>query len=160
MASVPWRNKQKESGGEETSTLAALRAEMDRLFDAYVREPFQGLEWPLGEKKWSPAVDVAEDEQEVTVRAEVPGMDPEDLDATVSGNQLVLSGVKREWMERKGKDFSQSEIRYGSFRRILALPQAVDTSQVEAACAHGVLTVRLRKSPAAAARRIEVKTRP
>jgi len=93
------------------------------------------------------------------VRAEIPGIDPADVEVTVSGNQLVISGEKKESAERGGKDFHVSESRYGSFRRIVPLPGAVDATQVDAHCADGVLTVNLKKSQTAAAKRIDVKVK-
>ena len=158
MALIPWRNKQRERGTSESSPLATLRGEIDRLFDSFVREPFGGFEWPFGsERGWSPTVDIAEDEKEFTVRAEVPGLQPEDLDVTVSGSQLILAGEKKESSEKQEKDFYHTESRFGSFRRSIPLPQAVDPANVEAEYANGVLVIHLKKSPAAAAKRIDVK---
>lgn len=161
MAQLPWRGKQREreGGRGETSPLAALRGEMDRLFDQYLREPLGAMEWPFGGRGWSPAVDVAESDQEVTVRVEIPGIDPKDLDVSITGNQLVLAGEKKETAEHEGKDVHISETRYGSFRRTVPLPADVDAENVEAACANGVLTIRLKKIQAAPPRRIEVKTK-
>jgi HSP20 family protein len=160
MNLVPWRNKQRDSRHGEESPLVPLRGEMDRLFDSFVREPFGALEWPLwGSDKWSPAVDVAESDKELTVRAELPGIDPKDLDVSITGNQLVLSGEKKESSERKEKDFYHSETRYGSFRRTVPLPDGVDTENVDAEYANGVLTLRLKKTAPAATKRIEVKTK-
>ena len=69
---------------------------MDRLFDSFLREPLAAMDWPFKERAWAPSVDVAETDREVIVRAEVPGIDPKDLDVTISGNQLILSGEKKE----------------------------------------------------------------
>lgn len=160
MNLIPWRNKPQVREGGELSPVAALRNEMDRLFDSFFREPFGALDWPLwGQDKWSPAIDVAENDQELTVRAELPGIDPKELDVTVAGNQLVLSGEKKESSEHEGKDFYRSETRYGSFRRSVPLPEGVDTENVDAQYANGVLTLRLKKIAPAAAKRIEVKTK-
>jgi HSP20 family protein len=160
MGLIPWREKQREGGAAETSPLAALRGEIDRLFDSFVREPFGRVEWPFGgERGWSPAIDVAEDDEEFTVRAEVPGLAPEDLDVTVSANSLVLAGEKKESTEKEGKDFYHTESRYGSFHRSIPLPQTVDPEKVEAEYSNGVLEVRLKKSPSAVAKRIEVNVK-
>jgi len=159
MNLIPWRNKQPEGRSSETSPLMALRSEMDRLFDSFFREPFQSLDWTSwGTENWSPAIDVAESDKELTVRAELPGIDPKDLDVTLSGNQLVLSGEKREETERKEKNFFLSETRYGSFRRTVTLPEGIDAEHVDAQYANGVLTLRLPKTAPAEVRRIEVKT--
>jgi HSP20 family protein len=160
MALVPWRSKTRGPGPAETSPLATLRGEIDRLFDAFVREPLGGLDWPFGsERGWAPAVDIAEDEKEVTVRAEIPGLDPADLEVSISGNHLVLAGEKRESTEKKGKDFYHSESRFGAFHRSIPLPAAVDAESVEAEYANGVLVIRLKKSPSAPVKRIDVKAK-
>ena len=160
MNLIPWRNKPLESGRGELSPLMGLRNEMDRLFESFFREPFAALDWPLwGTGKWSPAIDVAESDKELTVRAELPGIDPKDLDVSVTGNQLVLSGEKKESSEHDGKDFYHSETRYGSFRRTIPLPEGIDTENVDAQYANGVLTLHLKKTAPAATKRIEVKTK-
>ena len=160
MNLIPWRNKPLGSGQGELSPLMGLRNEMDRLFESFFREPFAALDWPQwGTEKWSPAVDVAENDKELTVRAELPGMDPKDLDVSVTGNQLVLSGEKKESSEHDGKDFYHSETRYGSFRRTIPLPDGIDAENVDAQYANGVLTLHLKKTAQAATKRIEVKTK-
>lgn len=160
MALIPWRNKIRERGPGETSPLATLRSEIDRLFESFLREPFGGIEWPFGsERGWAPTVDVAEDEKEYTVRAEVPGLDPKDLEVSISGSHLILAGEKKESTERQGKDFYHTESRFGSFHRTIPLPDAVDPESVEAEYANGVLVVHLKKLPSAAAKRIDVKVR-
>ena len=160
MALIPWRNKIRERGPAETSPLATLRGEIDRLFESFLREPLSGLDWPFGSQPgWAPAVDVAEDDEEVTVRAEIPGMAPEDLDVTISGNHLILAGEKKESSEKKGKGFYHSESRFGAFHRSIPLPEAVDPDNVEAQYANGVLVIRLKKSPSAPVKRIDVKAK-
>jgi HSP20 family protein len=159
MSLIPWRNK-REGQESELSPLVSLRGEMDRLFDNFLSEPFGALDWPQwGVSKWSPAIDVAEDDKELSVRAELPGIDPKDLDVTVVGNQLVLSGEKRESSETKEKGVYHSETRYGSFRRTVPLPEGVDTEHVDAQYANGVLTLRLPKTATASQKRIEVKVK-
>jgi HSP20 family protein len=117
-------------------------------------------EWPAwAGGKWSPAVDVSENEKELTVRAELPGIEPKDLDITVTGNQLVISGEKRESTEHNGKNFHQTETHYGSFRRTIPLPEGTDTENVDAQYANGVLTLRLAKNTPAEQKRIEVKVK-
>jgi HSP20 family protein len=160
MSLIPWRNKQHQGESTENAPLASLRNEIDRLFDAFVREPLGALDWPFGSQgRWSPALDMAENDQEVTVRAELPGIEPGELDVSISGNQLVLSGEKKQSNEHHGKDFYHSESRYGSFRRSVQLPDGVDAQSADAEYANGVLTLRLKKSPAAQAKRIEVKVK-
>jgi len=158
MALIPWRHKEKEALGRELSPVATLRQEMDRLFDAFIRDPWGALDWPFGgARTWMPAVDVMESDRELTVRAEIPGIDPKELEISITGNELVLAGEKKESTETKDKNVYHAETRYGSFRRVLPLPDTVDTSKVDANYANGVLTIRLPKTPSATPKRIEVK---
>jgi len=160
MGLIPWSNKEREGGEELASPLSVLRSEMDRLMDSFFRDPFGALDWRSGARRdWSPAVDIAEDDEEVTLRVEVPGMEPKDLEITVSGGQLVLAGEKKESSERGGKDFFHTESRYGSFRRSIPLPEAVDPQKVDAEYCNGVLVIRLKKSPSSPPKRIEVKVK-
>jgi HSP20 family protein len=159
MSLIPWRSKREGQSGE-LAPLVSLRSEMDRLFDTFLHEPFGALDWPQwGSGKWSPAIDVAEDDKELNVRAELPGIDPKDLDVTVVGNQLILCGEKRESSETKEKGVYHSETRYGSFRRSVPLPEGVDTEHVNAEYANGVLTLRLPKTTPPDLKRINVKVK-
>ena len=159
MGFINWRNKSEGRPGE-MSPMFALRSEVDRLFDSFLREPLSSLDWrSWGSDKWTPAVDVAENDKELTVRAELPGIDPKDLDVSVSGNQLVLRGEKKETSEVEEKGFHQCETRYGTFHRTVPLPEGVDTENIDAQYAHGVLTLRLAKTASATAKRIEVKVK-
>ena len=160
MNLIPWRNKSTDEPSRTPSTLASLRSDIDRLFDAFVREPFGALDWPLRESgTWSPAVDLAESDTEYTVRAELPGLDPKDLDISVTENQVVLSGEKKETTETHEKGYYHTESRYGSFRRSITLPGPIDSTNVEAEYKGGVLTIHLAKSPENAPKRIEVKVK-
>jgi HSP20 family protein len=133
---------------------------MDRLFENFVRAPWDALEWNMGgEPHWMPAVDLAESEEEVTIRAEVPGMDPKELDIAISGDHLVISGEKHEEKERKEKDFYHKESRHGSFRRSIPLPTAIDADTVEAECANGVVTIHLKKIQATPTKRIPIQVK-
>jgi HSP20 family protein len=156
---IPWRSKRStDDQGEQP--IARLRTEMDRLFESFFREPFGALQSAWRERAgWMPAIDVSETESEVTIRAELPGIDPKDLDVSVVGNQLTLSGEKRESTEQKEKGYYQSETRYGAFRRTVPLPPGVDPSQVEAKYEHGVLTLQIKKSPEALPRKIQVQVK-
>jgi HSP20 family protein len=161
MSLIPWKNKQHNGNSAEPAPLATLRNEMDRLFDSFIREPFGMLDWPafMGGDKWWPAIDVVESDKDVTIQAEVPGIDPKEIDVTVTGDQLIISGEKKESSEKKDKGFYHSEARYGAFRRVIPLPPGVDSERVDANYANGVLTLKIQKTPAAAAKKIEIKTK-
>jgi HSP20 family protein len=160
MNLIPWKNKQRNEDGGAISSWPIVRHEMDRLFESFLREPFGPIHWPMSsQENWMPAVDVAESEGEVTVRAEIPGMDPKDLDVHVTGNQLVLAGEKKDTSETKGENCYCSETRYGSFHRSIPLPEGVNPEDVQAEYANGVLTLHMKKSQPTPAKRIEIKTK-
>ena len=96
---------------------------------------------------------------EVTVRAEIPGIDPDDLNVTITGSQLVLSGEKKESEEHQDKDVYHNETRWGSLRRAVTLPEGIDTENVEAQYTSGVLEIKLKKTRPAPPKRIEVKSK-
>jgi HSP20 family protein len=148
MAIVTWRRR-------NPSELAALRSSMDDWFDGF----FRGLDRPLsflGQRAW-PAIDVAEKEDVILVRAEVPGMKPEEIDISVYGNTLTISGEKKEAKEDQNDGFYHVESTYGSFRREVALPMEVDEKKIEAVYKDGVLSVTLPKAEKSKAVKVQVK---
>jgi len=126
---------------------------MDDLFDSF----FRGLDRPFaGYKAW-PAIDVAEQEDAIIVRAEVPGCKAEDIDISVYGNTLTISGEKKLTEEKKEKDYYHVESTYGSFRREVTLSTEVDQSKIDATCKDGVLNITLPKAEKAKAVKVKVK---
>jgi len=133
--------------------LARLHTEMDDLFDSF----FRGLDRPFaGYKAW-PAIDVAEEDEAIVVRAEVPGCKADDIEISVHGNVLTISGEKKFEEEKKEKGYYHMESSYGSFRRELNLPTEVDANKIEAVCKDGVLSVTLPKAARAKAIKVKVK---
>ena len=133
--------------------MASLHNEMDDLFDSF----FRGLDRPFSGYKLWPAIDLAEDENSITVRAEVPGCNAEDIDISVYGNTLTISGEKKFSEEKKEEKYYHMESSYGSFRRELTLPTDVDSEKIEAACKNGVLSITLPKAAKAKAVKVKVK---
>ena len=97
-----------------------------------------------------------ETDKEVLVRAEIPGVKAEDLELSIRNNALVISGEKKESDERKERGYVYQERRWGSFRREVALPTAVDDANVKAEYKDGVLHVALQKSQEALPKKIKV----
>ena len=160
MTLIPRRNKPCGREHPEDSRVLSLRSEIDRLFDTFIREPFSTIDWPFtGGERWAPAIDIAETDDEVIVRSEMPGIDPEELDVSIAGNQLVISGEKQESVEDRDRDFQHTETRYGTFRRSVQLPEGIDADNVDARYSNGVLTLRLKKTGPAEATRVEVKVK-
>ena len=125
-------------------------SEMNRLFD----QMFGGVARRTGDVQrtqdagWAPAIDVIQEDEDLVVRAELPGAKPEDVDITVHNGVLTISGKLEEEREEERRGYLVRERRSGSFRRSLQLPQDVDEDQIKANFENGVLEV---KFPGAAA---------
>ena len=120
--------------------LAVMQDRMSRLFgDTYLRDEDTGFRG-----SWTPAVDIFEnDNHDLVLKAELPGMTREDIDVTVENSTLVLKGTKKFESEVKDENYRRIERAYGTFHRSFTLPNTVDASKVSADYRNGVLTVRL-----------------
>ncbi len=103
-----------------------------------------------------PAVDVYEDEHNLTLKLEVPGMNEDDIKVTVENNTLTVSGERKFENEEKEENFHRIERRYGSFTRTFRLPTTVDAEKVEAAYDKGVLKITLAKRAEAKPKTIKI----
>jgi len=144
---------------EESNPFALLRQEMNSLFDNF----FHGfdLEPSLGRlASFSPKIDVKESDKDITISAELPGIDDKEIDVSLSRDALTIKGEKKEEKEEKGKDFYRMERSFGSFSRTIPLPAEIDTGKVKAEFKKGLLTVTLPKTAQAAekTKKITVKT--
>lgn len=130
---------------EEDHPFSLLRQEMNTLFDNFFRgfelEPFKGH---LG--AFSPSIDVKESDKDISVTAELPGLDDKDIDVSLSRDSLTIRGEKKEEKEEKGKDYYRMERSFGSFSRTIALPAEIDVNKVKAEFKKGLLTVTLPKT--------------
>jgi HSP20 family protein len=137
--------------------LRTVHDRIDRLFnDAVARRSGEGEEEPL-RASWLPAVDVHENEQQITLRAELPGMTEDDIQLTIDKGRLTVQGEKRLEKEDTDGDYRRIESSYGSFYRSFPLPDTVDQDNINANFKNGVLYVTLPKTEAAKPKRIELK---
>ncbi len=129
----------------ETDPFRALQRRMDHLFDDFASD----YRWPFtnGRGAPMPSIDVSETETEMTIEAEVPGVDEKDIDVTLSDNLLTIKGEKKQEKEEKKKDYHLSERTYGSFSRSMTLPFQADPDKIKAAFKDGVLKISLPKPP-------------
>jgi HSP20 family protein len=129
-----------------------MRRDMDRLFQgltgAVSGEPGAGV---------FPLANVTEDKNNYYVRAELPGVKAEDLDISVTGENMSISGERKIPVEGEEARYHRRERNAGKFSRMLSLPGHIDTQKVEASCANGILTVVLPKAEAAKPKQISVK---
>ncbi len=134
--------------------------EIDRLFDDFSRNfgiaPMTDEGWP---RVAAPRIDVFETDDILRVNAELPGMNADDIDVSISENQVTIRGEKKIEREEKKEAYHVMERGQGAFSRTIPLPFTVDPDRVEASFDKGVLMVTLPKPPEAAekARKIEVK---
>ncbi len=135
-----------ESGRDLVSQRGAdLFREMERLFGEVARRlPIAAAGGEAG-AELTPRIDVSESETEWTVSAEMPGLDPSDLDVTLTDTVLTIKGEKKTEREEKEKDYHVMERSYGRFSRAIPLPFKADPEQVKASFAKGVLTVTVPK---------------
>ena len=133
----------------------AVPFDVDRVFDNLMRNWASPVSF--SEFDWNPSIDVSESDEEIVVNAEIPGVGLEDIDISVDGNSLIISGEKRQESEEKDRNSYCVERSYGSFRRSLALPSGVDIENIKASSKDGVLSVRIPKSEDRKSRRIEIE---
>jgi HSP20 family protein len=106
---------------------------------------------------WAPAVDLYEDKESLTVRAELPGLKKEDIDIALIDNVLTISGERKNEKRYEGEQTSRQERFFGRFTRSITLPKAADAKGVKANYKDGVLTVTLPKAAEAKPRQIEIQ---
>ena len=162
MNLVPWKGKKREAASDLldlAAPAARMRNEMERLFERFLNGT--GLDWPIESFAFGPevpALDITETDDQVVVRTELPGVDPKELEVSVTGDMLSISGEKKSQMEKKGENFYHSERRFGMFRRTVRLPSHVDRDRVTADYTNGVLTITLKKHESAKAKKVPVRT--
>jgi len=136
--------------------LLATEREFDRLF----REPFPPLfgqrEGELSTRAWAPAVDIFETENSIVLKAELPGVDPKDVEVRVEDNTLYLKGERKFEKETKEENYHRIERSYGSFARSFVLPNSMDAEKVAAEYQDGLLTLTLPKREEAKPKTIKI----
>lgn len=137
-------------------SISSLQSEMNRMLDRF----FSGgdlFESGMNAGMWIPPVDLAETAEKITIKAEIPGIDPKEVNISIQENILLIKGEKKEEQEEKGKNYYRMERRYGSFSRSIDLPASVDTNKITAECKNGVLEITLQKKEEIKPKQIQVK---
>ena len=131
-----------------------LQDRMNRLFrDSYGNE---GREESLTTSTFAPPVDVYEDEHNITLKIEVPGIEEKDIDVRLENNTLTVHGERKFEKEEKEENYRRVERQYGSFTRSFTLPNVVDAENVSATYDKGVLKIKLAKKAEAKPKQIKV----
>jgi HSP20 family protein len=128
---------------------------MDNIWSRFFGE---GTPPTAGLGEWMPALNVSETDGEINVKAELPGLDADDIDVHVSGDLLTLRGEKKEEKKKEEENYYSREIYSGSFQRTVRLPAEVKGDDVEANFKNGVLTVNLPKSEVGKSKKIKIKS--
>ncbi|MBW2108459.1 MAG: Hsp20/alpha crystallin family protein [Deltaproteobacteria bacterium] len=135
------------------SELERMRSDLDKLFrglaEGVLTEPGAGV---------FPLTNVTEDKENYYVRAELPGIKAEDLDISVTGDGLSISGERKIAPAGQGARYHRKEREAGTFSRKITLPGQIDVEKAEASCSNGILTVLLPKAEATKPKQISVKT--
>ena len=142
---------------EPFGELVSLREAMDRLFEESFVRPGGGRLAPAGMEV--PAVDVYQTDDAVVVKSAIPGIKPEDIDISITGDTLTIKGETRVEEEVNEENYIRRERRYGSFYRSLALPLPVVTEKAEAEFENGVLTLTLPKAEEVKPKAIKIKAK-
>lgn len=141
---------------EPLSDLVSLRDAMDRLFeDSFVR--MRGLPSLFGTETL--AVDMYETADSVVVKTAVPGVKPEDIDITISGDVLTIKGETKTEEKVEKANYIRQERRYGAFQRSVQLPGSLLTDKAQATFENGILTLTIPKSEESKPKVIKVKTK-
>jgi HSP20 family protein len=115
---------------------------------------------PGGEAGWTPSVDVIRDDGTIIVRADLPGIKPDEVKVTVDDDVLTVSGEHSSESEEEKGDYMRRERRYGSFSRSMSLPAEVRAEDIESTTEDGVLEVRIPRPEAERAKPVEIETKP
>jgi HSP20 family protein len=133
--------------------METLRKQMDRLFDEWLtRDSWMEQDSSLSllpkrdNTLWAPAIEMHETDGEVVLKAQLPGVKPEDLDIQVTEDAVSIAGEHREEARSEEKGIVRSEFRYGHFQRIVPLPVSIRNHEVKSEFKDGVLTLMLPKS--------------
>jgi HSP20 family protein len=141
---------------EPAREMMTLREAMDRLFDDAFTHPMSVRDgWTMA----SPAIDMYQTDNEVVVRASIPGIKADEVQINITGDVLTLKGEVNQDEERKDRAWHIREQRFGSFERSVALPTSVKSDQAEAVFENGILTISLPKADEVKPRTINIKAK-
>jgi HSP20 family protein len=136
--------------------LRNMQEQMNRLLDlAWSRESGEELR----EGVWQPPVDIFEDEDEVVIKAELPGIDQKDIEVRIEDNTLMLKGERKLDQSIQKENYHRVERYYGPFQRSFSLPPTIDQEKVKANCERGVLTIILPKKEEKKPKQITVEVK-
>ena len=153
---LPAVSSRKEKG--DAHPFYSLQREMNNLFDNFL----SGFDitprgfYASGFGTFTPSVDVSENENEIIIRAELPGVEEKDVEITLTADAVTIKGEKKEEKEDKGKDYYYMERSYGSFNRVIPLAVEIESGNATATFKSGILNITIPKSKTAKAKEIKI----
>jgi HSP20 family protein len=132
-----------------------IRREMDRLWDSFLEG--RSVRRAEDDREWLPSVDVSETKNDLVIKAELPGLDPKDIDISMNNGYLTIKGEKKNEKEEKDENYHLIERSYGSFTRSVRLPREVQSDKITASFKNGILKITLPKSEEAKKKEIKIK---
>lgn len=144
---------------EPMRNMMSLRNAMDRwLEDSFIRP---SRFWPeLGSGELPLELDMYQTDKDIVIKTAVPGLKPEEVDVSITGDVLTIKGEHKEEKEVKEENYLRKERRYGTFHRSLQMPVSVKGDKAEAVFENGILTLILPKAEEMKPKQIKVKTKP
>ncbi len=134
-----------------------LQRQRSRLFDNFFsRTPLIPFEENLAGWEFGPPVDIYEDDQKLSFKVEVPGIDEKDIRVEIENNMLTVRGERKFEKDIKEENFRRMERHYGAFSRSFTLPSTVDPEKIEANYTHGVLAIQMPKVAGSRPKQIKV----
>lgn len=151
---VPWKPMRE---------LERLEHRMEEMFDRFFGERRLGvweMERPMWRGEgWMPVIESHVENGNVTVKADLPGVDPKDVSISVTGNQLTITGERKYEEKKEEKDYFYQEVQYGKFARTLTLPEGVDADKVKANYKDGVLQITMPAPKGVAVKKIQIEAK-
>ncbi len=150
---IPWRWKENQVAPD--NTLTEFRREVDDLFNQF----FGSSGWlPVANlgRGFTPVLDVSETDEDLLIKAELPGVDPKEIEVNLSGTTLTVKGEKKEEREEKTENMHRIERSYGGFSRSISLPCEVKEDKIEANFKNGVLNLKLPKAETSKKKTIKI----
>ncbi len=138
---------------DPTRELDSLQSDMNRLFDGFFGSRTTN---GVGARRWIPAMDLVESEDHLVLRADLPGMDEDDLEIEIKDGVLTVAGERKAEHEAKEEGFYRVERAFGRFSRQLSLPEGIDAGKIAASFDRGVLEVKIPKPEQTKPQRVQI----
>jgi HSP20 family protein len=143
---------------EPWNVLSQFQRDLDKLFRSSLAEQGEQADSTIATSTWVPSVDIKEDKESFVIEADIPGVDPEDIEVSMENGVLTIRGERNLEKREEDKSYKRVERLHGTFYRRFSLPETADPEKISASGKNGVLQVRIPKREVAQPRRISVKS--